>query len=414
MSQTIDHPWKNGGDDSSKPEVLILPSRHIQIIADGDTDADGSPDADVIDKCGQLQTALGRDNGWKGDGKYVNARVIPYFVLPSNWADVTGIRCGLGDVAKISYQGKTVYAVYADVGPDDLIGELSIAAVEALGHNPWNRERTSIETGISHGVRYEIIPGSASLAQTVTFETVQAYGKAMFGDTAQADASGDQGAVTWFEFNQAEDGRPVITAYAGPAPKYTRYVTTKESVIGFLQAFPNARNVLVAKGKPVPSCPDYAKPKPQISTAKKFVGFFESNYAAVRGEVERWFIDDDPEPWSENAIKNGCVAHQVSCLHLCQLPHPALDTVPSVNVDAFVAWALNNGWSKILEMQKLQPGDICVSGPSASDLDHVYCFVDYIDDENAHVLHNQVFGLASRSLVGNGCGTWRFALRMPG
>jgi hypothetical protein len=64
-------------------------------------------------------------------------------------------------------------------------------------------------------------------------------------------------------------------------------------------------------------------------------------------------------------------------------------------------------------MSGLNPGDICVSGPSSTDLDHVYCFVDYIDAENAHVLHNQVFGLATRSLVGNGCGRWRFALRMP-
>jgi len=84
-----------------------------------------------------------------------------------------------------------------------------------------------------------------------------------------------------------------------------------------------------------------------------------------------------------------------------------------VNVDEFVKWAFNHGWSKISDMLQLQAGDICVSGPSIDDLDHVYCFVDYIDDKNAHVLHNQVYGLAIRSLIGDGCGPWRFALRMP-
>jgi hypothetical protein len=64
-------------------------------------------------------------------------------------------------------------------------------------------------------------------------------------------------------------------------------------------------------------------------------------------------------------------------------------------------------------MKEMKPGDICVSGPSNEDPDHVYCFVKYIDDENAYVLHNQLFGLAVRSLIGNGCGPWQFALRMP-
>lgn len=348
--------------------------------------------------------------------EYVNARVIPYYVLPGNWKHITNVSCKLGDIAKVSYKNKTVYAIYADVGPDSIIGEVSIATVEALGHNPWNNQHTKIVSGIPHGVTYEIIPQSSSLTQTLNFETIQAYGKAVFGETQQPIPSDIQKSVTWLELNCSSDGTPAITAYADSDPKYTRFYKTKKSLIEFLQAFPNANTALVAKKKPVPDCPDLTgiiPPPVEITSAKKFVTFFKNNYAAVRSEVERWFIDNDPVQWSPNAIKNGCVAHQVSCLHLCGLPHPTLDTLPSVNVDKFIEWALSHNWTKISSMNSLQPGDICVSGPSSTDLDHVYCFVDYVDPENAHVLHNQVFGLAKRSLVGQGCGRWRFALRMP-
>lgn len=416
MSIVINHSWKDGGDNASNPVVVVLDNGHVLITADADTDADGSPDATIIDGSGQLQTALGTDNGWKGDSKYVNARIIPYYVLPGNWKNVTNVNCKLGDIAKVTYKNKTVYAIYADIGPDSIIGEASIATVEALGHNPWNNQHTKIVSGIPHGVTYEIIPKSSNLAQTVNFETIQAYGKAAFGETPQPNPSDIQKSVTWLEFNRSGEGTSAITAYAGSDPKYTRFYKTKESLIEFLQAFPNAHTALVAENKAIPDCPDLTgiiQPPIEATSAKKFVTFFENNYAAVRHEVERWFIDNIPEQWSTNAVKNGCVAHQVSCLHLCDLPHPTLDTIPSVNVDKFVEWALSHNWTKITSMDSLKPGDICVSGPSSTDLDHVYCFVNYIDVENAHVLHNQVFGLATRSLVGNGCGRWRFALRMP-
>lgn len=412
MTAVIDHPWKNGGDSSSKPEVIVLINGHVLITSDADTDADGSPDADQIDASGLKETALGKDNGWQGDGEYVNARSIPYFVLPSNWLAVTNVECRLGDIARLTYQDRTVYAIYADVGPSSIIGEASIVAVESLGHNPWNSQRTKINSGIPHGVNYEIIPQSADLSQTINFETIQAYGKARFGDTPIAPRDNPQASVTWLELSRLPNGVPAIIAYAGSQPKFTRYYKTKESLISFLQAFTNANTVLVAHNKPIPECPDYDKNAAAGDPAKRFVSYFQENYGLVRAEVERWFIDDVPTKWSSNAITNGCVAHQVSCLKLCGLPSPPFDAVPSVNVDAFVKWAITQGWEKVLDMKGLRPGDICVSGPSNADLDHVYCFVEYIDSDNAHVLHNQVFGLAVRSLVGNGCGPWQFALRM--
>ena len=77
-------------------------------------------------------------------------------------------------------------------------------------------------------------------------------------------------------------------------------------------------------------------------------------------------------------------------------------------------WALNHDWKKVTAMNGLKQGDICVSGPSATDIDHVYCFVDYIDSNIAHIFDNQAVGIHSRSLVGDhDHSPWRFALSMP-
>ena len=106
MTRVINQSWKNGGDNSANPIVVVLDNGHVHITADADTDADGSPDAPIIDGSGQLQTALGQDNGWKGDTEYVNARIIPYYVLPGNWQNVTGVNCKLGDIAKLTYKDR--------------------------------------------------------------------------------------------------------------------------------------------------------------------------------------------------------------------------------------------------------------------------------------------------------------------
>jgi Fungal chitosanase of glycosyl hydrolase group 75 len=415
MSKVINQLWTNGGDNSSKPIVVILDNGHVLITSDADTDADGSLDARIIDpNSGQDATSLGKDNGWKGANEYVDASSIPYYVLPLNWEALTGITCTLGDIAKLTYKNKSIYAIYADNGSTNIIGEASIVAIESLGGDPWNSEHKQIISGIPFGVTYEVIPQSSNLGRTVSYESIQSYGKELF----EGFPSDKYNAVTWLELNRDNDGSPAVTAYDNSGPKYTRYYKTKEDLIEFLQAFPSAHTAPVAATdkKLIPDCPDLRDPikeEQHSDAAIQFVTYFEDNYGAVRAEVERWFLDDNPQPWSYNAIHNGCVAHQVSCLSLCNLPHPTLDTLESVRVDCFVEWALKNGWTKITKMDQIKAGDICVSGPSISDLDHVYCFVKYIDSDNAYVLHNQVFGLATRSLIGDGCGPWRFALRMP-
>ena len=612
MTKIITHPWINGGDNSAKPMVTLLDNGHWLIKADGDTDADGSPRVGSIDpKSGQSCTSLGKPT-WKGPNDYVDSEKIPFFVLPLNWAEVTGQKYKLGDMARLSYKDKFIYAIFADEGPRDIIGEASIFAIESLGGNPWNSTKTKIVSGLPFGVSYEMIPGSSDLSRTVSYETIQAYGKELFegkqnpelpvdfsnnfshlksvtadlllsaedskklwasmqaqaedktafnkrvslgeqpsygnaqcatttasvlegaclaaGLTATAklfaddkrkadqfalthqveimlkrlgfamyskkeyiaptgaicmmagrypfagcqqhsghvftmhtdkgpdakDIINDNGGfehqyneltesfflprgtaavsrsgveptpepkptpedpaiVSWLEFNRSDKGEGAITAYAGPTPMFTRYWTDNKNLVEFILAFPKASTSKVAETdkKPIPNMPDFSKETTQTpptdTTATKYVNFFKANYNLVRKEVERWFAG----VYSDSAVHNGCVAHQVSCLELCKLPFPKLGTMESINVDYFVKWALDNGWTKIAVQSTLVSGDICVSGPGAADLDHVYCFVSYIDADNAYVLHNQATGLSKRSLAGVGCGKWRFALRMP-
>ena len=67
----------------------------------------------------------------------------PFFVvpLPSNGFDpkTHGIKTGwsgYGSVGAIIYNGKMIYAPYADAGPTGVIGELSYRAAELLGIPP--------------------------------------------------------------------------------------------------------------------------------------------------------------------------------------------------------------------------------------------------------------------------------------
>lgn len=177
----IDHPWRCSQPPYQDPIVAILDNGHIYVLSDAGADADGAPNADVIDKKhGQLHTSLRRSRGWQGlDGsKYVNALTIPYFVLPGNWKEVTGIVCTPGDIAKLSVGDLSIFAIYADVGGDESIGEASVRTIVELGGDPWRDNQ--IRRGLEFGVMYEIIPGSAKLEVTRSFEEIQEYGRLLF------------------------------------------------------------------------------------------------------------------------------------------------------------------------------------------------------------------------------------------
>lgn len=165
------------------PESVIkmLSGGAIYIKSDMDTDADGSPRAKQIDPFGMLETSLGKHNGWTGEGEFVNAEAIPYFVLPGKFNLMFGTHCKLGDVALIHRHNREVFAIYADTGPKTKIGEGSIMLVESLGGTPWNRDHTKIVSGIGFGVEYLVFPRSSeTFGIPNTFDEIQTIGKRAF------------------------------------------------------------------------------------------------------------------------------------------------------------------------------------------------------------------------------------------
>jgi hypothetical protein len=100
--------------------------------------------------------------------RYVDSETIPYVVVsPLIRNAAKGIV--LGCKARISYNGRSVDAVVADIGPRKKIGELSIAAAKALGFP--SSPRTG---GVDSGVRYELWPGVAAVVSRVTYDLLRA------------------------------------------------------------------------------------------------------------------------------------------------------------------------------------------------------------------------------------------------
>jgi hypothetical protein len=86
---------------------------------------------------------------------YVDARKIPYIVLPPEFMDQFGV--ALGDLAVVTNQrnGKSSFAIFADVGPHGKIGEGSVALAHALGINDDPRHG-----GTGSSIAYLVFPKS--------------------------------------------------------------------------------------------------------------------------------------------------------------------------------------------------------------------------------------------------------------
>ena len=113
----------------------------------------------------QGQTSLDPGATW------IDAITVPYFVLPGHFPH--GI--GMGDIAYIEYQGKSVFAICADVGPQTKIGEASVAVHNALGFNNV-RNGHIIDSGIDANVYTVLFPNS-KIDTPCSFQAIQAAGQ---------------------------------------------------------------------------------------------------------------------------------------------------------------------------------------------------------------------------------------------
>jgi hypothetical protein len=104
--------------------------------ADMDIDCDGvrtSHCNENTDCCFQNQTSFQTSKG-----KPFQADSTRYFVIPLPSSRFSYKSNGIkpGSVAAVIFKNKVVYAVFADEGPNSIIGEASYATAKALGIDP--------------------------------------------------------------------------------------------------------------------------------------------------------------------------------------------------------------------------------------------------------------------------------------
>jgi hypothetical protein len=88
---------------------------------------------------------------------YVDARTVPYLAVPKTVFQATGV--DKGDLAYVFNEknGRSSFAIVADWGTEDVLGEGSIALGKELGMDPDARTG-----GQDDGVAYVIFPGTAA------------------------------------------------------------------------------------------------------------------------------------------------------------------------------------------------------------------------------------------------------------
>jgi hypothetical protein len=111
--------------------------------------------------------------------RYVDSSKIPYIVLPGNsdFRDITGVKLGDFAVTYNTNNEKLAFAIYADIGLKNQIGEGSIALSQALGNDPLVRSR--VRQGIPKNIVYIVFPGSGN-GQPRTTSEIEAETKRLF------------------------------------------------------------------------------------------------------------------------------------------------------------------------------------------------------------------------------------------
>jgi glycosyl hydrolase group 75 (putative chitosanase) len=111
--------------------------------------------------------------------RYVDASKIPYVVLPEDVAERWGARLGDFAVVMNLRNGKTSFAIYADIGA---LGEGSMALADALGI--WSNARRG---GASDGILYVLFPGSGNLRPR-TIDEIQREGEKLLSSWGRTKA----------------------------------------------------------------------------------------------------------------------------------------------------------------------------------------------------------------------------------
>ena len=94
--------------------------------------------------------------------RYVNSETIPYIVVPSQLLAMAGVKLGDFAVVLNTKNQKLCYAIVADLGPRNRIGEGSIALANAIGVPLGGGAHPVMGGGAADGIIYKIFPGSGT------------------------------------------------------------------------------------------------------------------------------------------------------------------------------------------------------------------------------------------------------------
>lgn len=130
-------------------QTLVGFTAPMAIDGDGPKTAEDKKKETGTDTYYQKDTSLRYTPG----GESVNGRAVPFIVVSEELLSKHP-EIKLGDYATITYGGKTMYGIIADVGPR--LGEASPATAKGIGINP-NPADGGMEAA---AVRYIIAPGS--------------------------------------------------------------------------------------------------------------------------------------------------------------------------------------------------------------------------------------------------------------
>src|SRR3982750_2810122 len=143
-------------DDETSANISICKAGSAFVWkADMDIDCDGVTTKNCnknTDCCYKNQTSFETSKG-----KPFQADLTHYFVIPLPSSRFSYSKSGIrpGTTAAIIYNNRVVYAVFADEGPNDIIGEASFATAKALGINPNPKSG-----GVDSGVTYIVFPNA--------------------------------------------------------------------------------------------------------------------------------------------------------------------------------------------------------------------------------------------------------------
>ena len=127
--------------------------------ADADIDCDGGKSSPCTEDPWYQSETSSKDS----KGNFIDSATVPHFVVPMAgdgfFPKDFGIKTGwggYGSAGAIIYEGKLLYAPYADAGPRWVLGELSAAAAAMLGipNHP-------VSGGVASGVTYIVFTGDS-------------------------------------------------------------------------------------------------------------------------------------------------------------------------------------------------------------------------------------------------------------